>query len=157
MFFWGWNADYPDPENFLFLLAGPNGEVKYGGSNSANYDNPDFNRLFKQVESMPNGPERMRLLTEMIDVAQQDAPWSWGYHPVSYGLFHSWYKNTKPMTISKNRLKYKRIEPSARETKRATWNSPVWWPVVAGIVVLIASAVPAVATVRRRERKVELE
>ena len=30
IFFWGWNADYPDAENFLFLFYGPNGKVKHG-------------------------------------------------------------------------------------------------------------------------------
>ncbi|MDZ7585752.1 MAG: ABC transporter substrate-binding protein, partial [Thiobacillus sp.] len=45
LFEWGWNADYPDPENFLFLLYGPHKKVGTGGENAANYDNPEFNRL----------------------------------------------------------------------------------------------------------------
>jgi ABC-type transport system substrate-binding protein len=36
---WGWNADYPDPENFLFLFYGPNGKVRHGGENASNYAN----------------------------------------------------------------------------------------------------------------------
>jgi oligopeptide transport system substrate-binding protein len=36
VFMWGWNADYPDPENFFFLLYGPNRKVD-GGENAANY------------------------------------------------------------------------------------------------------------------------
>ena len=40
IFFWGWNADYPDAENFLFLLYGPNAKAKTGGENAANYDSP---------------------------------------------------------------------------------------------------------------------
>ncbi len=28
IFLWGWNADYPDAENFLFLLYGPNAKAK---------------------------------------------------------------------------------------------------------------------------------
>ncbi len=31
IFSWGWNADYPDPENFLFLLYGGNGVVESVG------------------------------------------------------------------------------------------------------------------------------
>ena len=46
IFQWGWNADYPDPENFLFLLYGPNAKVVSGGENTANYANPEFDRLF---------------------------------------------------------------------------------------------------------------
>jgi len=155
--FWGWNADYPDSENFMFLLAGKNGGAKFGGPNSANYDSPEFNRLFDQMESMADGPERDVLIARMIDIVRVDAPWSFGYFPVAYGLYHDWFKNIKPMTISKGHLKFKRIEADRREVQRAAWNEPIWWPVIVGIGVLIVAAIPAVITVRRREQEVELE
>ena len=52
MFFWGWFADYPDPENFLFLLYGPNSRTGSGGSgvNSTNYNNQRFNDLFNEMK-----------------------------------------------------------------------------------------------------------
>ncbi len=95
MFSWGWNADYPDPENFLFLLDGEQATVKNKGAgiNYANYDNPEFNRLFKQIKTMSNGPERLELIRQMVRIAQQDAPWSWGFNPKSLALYHSWYHN----------------------------------------------------------------
>ena len=153
--FWGWHADYPDPENFLFLLYGPNGQVKHGGANHNNYDNPEFNRLFEQVESMQNGPERMALIDRMLEIARQDAPWLFGYHPVSFGLYHEWYTNTKPMTIGMNTLKYKKLDPELREKRRREWNKPIWWPVVLAFALLTVGAVPAVVTVWKRERGVE--
>ncbi|MCP4570342.1 MAG: peptide ABC transporter substrate-binding protein, partial [FCB group bacterium] len=153
--FWGWHADYPDPENFLFLLYGPNGKVKHGGENAANYDNPDFNRLFKEMESMPNGPERMHIIDRMQEIALADAPLIWGYHPVSFGLYHAWYSNTKPMTIGGNTLKYKRLDPTLREQKREEWNRPVVWPVIIFLTLLSLSLLPAIYTVWSREKKVE--
>jgi oligopeptide transport system substrate-binding protein len=50
LFFFGWNADYPDPENLLFLLHGPQGKVKFNGQNAANYDNPEYDALVRAHE-----------------------------------------------------------------------------------------------------------
>ena len=47
IFMWGWVADYPDPENFLFLLWGPHGaQSKSDGPNTANFANPRYDELF---------------------------------------------------------------------------------------------------------------
>ena len=55
--FWlGWLADYPDAENFLFLLYGPNGKTKHDGENTANYANPEFDKLFAQMKTLDDGP-----------------------------------------------------------------------------------------------------
>jgi ABC-type dipeptide transport system, periplasmic component len=84
MFMWGWNADYPDPENFLFLLYGKNAKAINGGENAANYQNAEFDRLFEQVSTMENTPERQALINEMVSISQQDAPWIWGFHPKAF-------------------------------------------------------------------------
>jgi ABC-type transport system substrate-binding protein len=57
--FWlGWNADYPDAENFLFLLYGPNGKTKFDGENTSNYANAEYDRLFAQMKSLDDGPAK---------------------------------------------------------------------------------------------------
>jgi hypothetical protein len=56
LFYFGWNADYPDPENFMFLLHGKQGKVKHSGENAANYENPEYDRLFERMKAMENGP-----------------------------------------------------------------------------------------------------
>jgi len=87
---WGWRADYPDPENFLFLLYGPNAKVRSQGENAANYENPRFDALFRKMENTPNSPERNTIIREMLAILREDAPWIWGYHPVDYGLYQGW-------------------------------------------------------------------
>ncbi|MCY3019953.1 MAG: ABC transporter substrate-binding protein [Planctomycetota bacterium] len=150
----GWLADYPDPENFLFLLYAPNGKLRSQGENAANYDNPRFNELFRKMENMTNSPERLAIIREMLSVAREDAPWIWGYHPIDYGLYHEWHRNAKPMAFAFNTLKYKRIEPQLREQRRAEWNEPITWPLWIGLAVLIAGAIPAAIVVYRREKGV---
>ncbi len=81
LFEWGWNADYPDPENFFFLLYGPHKKVGSGGENAANYDSPEFDRLFEQMKDMDNGPARQQVIDAMLDVVRRDAPWIFAYHP----------------------------------------------------------------------------
>jgi len=152
IFEWGWNADYPDPENFLFLLYGPNQKVDVGGENAANYRNPDFDRLFERMKDMDNSPERQAVIDEMIKLARVDAPWIFAFHPKSFGLRHGWVKNTKPNLMAHNLLKYRRVDPEARAAYQAKWNQPVWWPLGVTLLLLAAVIWPAVAAYRKRLR-----
>tara|TARA_R110002095_G_scaffold100521_6_gene88402 strand:+ start:4406 stop:6514 length:2109 start_codon:yes stop_codon:yes gene_type:complete len=152
IFGWGWNADYPDPENFLFLLYGPNAKIVSQGENASNYQNPEFDDLFVRMRAMPNGPERARIIDQMVEIARRDAPWIWGFHPKAYSLYHSWYGNAKPNLMARNTLKYKTIDPQLRLEARRRWNKPIVWPVVLVFVVLFVSAIPAYRTYRARQR-----
>ena len=156
MFSWGWNADYPDPENFLFLLFGGNATINTNGSgiNSANYDNPEFNRLFTQMKTMQNGPERLAIIQKMIQIAQQDAPWIWGFNPKSLALYHSWFKNVYPNALANNTTKYKRIDMEERYQKQQQWNNPVIWPLILVLLVLLISIWPLSNAYKKRQSTV---
>jgi hypothetical protein len=119
--------------------------------NTANYDNPRFNELFRKIENMSNSPQRALLIQQMLAIAREDAPWIWGFHPVEYGLYHEWFKGSKPMCYGGNTLKYKRIDAQLRERRRAEWNQPIAWPLWAGLALLILGAIPAAVVMYRRE------
>jgi len=153
IFMWGWNADYPDPENFLFLLYGPFGKVEKNGENAANYVNPEFDRLFDRMKNMASGPERQVLIDEMVELVRNDAPWIWGMHPKDFGLYHAWYLNAKPNLMSHNTLQYKRIDPGLRSQRRAEWNRPIMWPLVVLAVGSVLLLIPAFMVYRRSERQ----
>ena len=151
IFEWGWNADYPDAENFLFLLYGPQSKVRNSGENAANYDNAEYNQLFEQMKNMDDGPQRQLIIDRMLEILRHDAPWLWGYHPKDYGLYHSWYQNIKPNRISNNNLKYLKIDTTLRAQKRREWNEPVLWPIALLLVIVVLSLFPAIAAFRRHE------
>jgi len=153
LFFMGWNADYPDPENFMFLLHGPNGKVKHGGENAVNYDNPEFNRLFDQMKNMDNSPQRQFIIDQMIDIVRRDSPWLWGFHPKAFSLYHAWYQNAKPNLMANNSLKYKRIDPAMREARRSEWNAPIFWPLWLIGAVLLLATLPAIISYVRKEHR----
>ncbi|HEY0665432.1 MAG TPA: ABC transporter substrate-binding protein [Gallionella sp.] len=137
MFYFGWNADYPDPENFFFLLHGPQAKATHGGENAANYSNPEYDRLFEQVKNMDNGPERQAIIDRMLEILRRDSPWLWGYHPKNYVLQHGWLGNVKANVMANNKLKYWRIDAALRDAKRREWNQPVRWPLWLGAAALL--------------------
>ncbi len=153
IFQWGWNADYPDPENFFFLLYGINAKVGHNGENAANYQNDEYDELFNQMKSMENGEARQAVINDMVEIVRRDAPWLWGFHPVGFSLHHGWYKNSKPNLMANNTLKYKRIDPESRYEKQQQWNQAVWWPVVVIILILIFVILPAAISYRRNETR----
>jgi len=157
LFMWGWNADYPDAENFLFLLYGPNGKAKHGGENASNYTNPEFDKLFERMKYLDDGPEKEELIARMVSIVQQDAAWMFGYFPKSGGAYHQWVGNGKPTQMIRNHLQYMKIDPELRAHKIAEWNRPVWWPVLLAAALLVLLALPAWRMVRRRDRAVAVQ
>ena len=160
LFLWGWAADYPDPENFLFLLYGPNGKVKHNGENAANYSNKRFDALFEKMKVLPNGEERQKIINQMVELVRQDAPWIWGFHPLFFRLSHNWLAPTKPNELARNTLKYLSLDASKRKKLRYEWNQPVWGPLMIIGLVLFVSIIPVVIYYWRKEhtaiRKQEL-
>jgi len=137
MFYYGWNADYPDPENFLFLLHGEQGKVARGGENAANYANPEYDRLFEKMKNMANDAARQHVIDQMLEILRRDSPWLWGFHAKDYVLHHAWLKNSKPNKMANNNLKYLRIDTKLREQLRRKWNSPKIWPLALLALLLL--------------------
>lgn len=156
LFSWGWNADYPDPENFLFLLYGPNASIDtHGvGINSANYKNPVFDKLFEKMKTMKNTPERMEIIRQMIEISREDAPWIWGIHPKSLALFHAWYRNVVPNAMANNTLKYKRIDAALRVEKQKQWNQPVVMPLFIMVLFVLIMLFSLRRIYRHRQNRV---
>jgi ABC-type transport system substrate-binding protein len=66
-----WIADYPDGDNFMQLLYGPNS----GQSNNACYRSAEYDRRYEKSRLLPDGPERDRLYREMARIMEVDTVW----------------------------------------------------------------------------------
>jgi ABC-type oligopeptide transport system substrate-binding subunit len=148
----GWLADYPDPENFLFLLYGPESplECKCDGANNANYANPEYDELFRRMRVLQPGPERDQVVAQMIELFRRDAVWLYAYFPREIFLNNAWVYNTKRHGISKGTLKYIRLDTEMRARRRDAWNQPVTWPLFAAAALVVALLAPGIVAYRRR-------
>jgi oligopeptide transport system substrate-binding protein len=130
LFFFGWSADYPDPENFLFLFYGPNKNVLEGGPNVSNYQNKAYDMLYEKMREMDNGPARLKLIQEMDAILKADKVWIGGFYPLAYSLQHQWLEPRKPSGLINNTLKYVKLYPELRAKKQQLWNEPYRWPLL---------------------------
>jgi len=104
----GWIADYPDGENFLKLFFSLN---KCPGVNSANYENPAFDKLYEQAVVMPESPERTALYEKMAALVMEDCPWALLNYPLTYGLYQPWFQNYKPHEFPYANSKFYKVLP----------------------------------------------
>jgi len=152
LFLWGWVADYPDPENFMFLLWGPMSRTESQGPNTANFSNPEFDALFLEMRNRPNDGRRLELIREMRALLERERPWIELFHRESYGLYQPWMYNVKPLGMSFFTTKYRDLDPEERERLREEWNEPVLWPawVIGTLAVIVV--LPGIATFYRERQ-----
>jgi ABC-type transport system substrate-binding protein len=81
-----WNYDYPDAENGLQLLYGPN----CGSSNDGCFQLPEYDRLYEKAAALPPGPERTRVYGGMIRLVAAYAPWKSFVHRKRDQMVQPW-------------------------------------------------------------------
>ena len=151
--FWlGWLADYPDAENFLFLLYGPTGKTRFDGENTANYASAEYDRLFVQMKTLQDGPEKQKLIDQAVALVRQDAPWTMGFFPYASAAAQGWVHNHKAAVLIRDNGRYLRLDTQARVAKQAAWNRPVWWPLLLAAALLLALVWVGRRHLKQRER-----
>ena len=128
IFFWGWIADYPDPENFYFLLDGAMGQTASGGPNTANFADARFDAIFASMRNRPNDARRAEELAALRAIVEEERPWIELFHPEDYALLQGWLGNVKPTGLTVPVFKYYDVDPAMRAERRRAWNRPVRWP-----------------------------
>jgi ABC-type transport system substrate-binding protein len=106
-----WIADYPDAQNFLQLLYGPN----TGQSNEAEFKLAEYDRLYEKSLAYPDGEERNKLYREMNRLLIAYAPWRLGVHRVFNHLQYPWVKAYKKHPILYTNYKYLDIDVAAQQ------------------------------------------
>jgi oligopeptide transport system substrate-binding protein len=110
-----WTADWPDGQNFLALLYGPNAP----DLNDARFKLPEYDRLYERSLQMPDSPERNRLYREMTRLMLVYAPWrlltyrNWTY------LNYPWVLGYMKHPMYQTRLMYLDVDPAARRRAQA--------------------------------------
>ena len=105
----GWIADYPDGDNFVQLLYGPN----IGQSNPGCYESKAFDKFYQASRMLPNSLERNRLFLEMTRQMEVDAAWSLHVSRMRNELLRPWVKGYKKHPILQADYMYLDVEPHA--------------------------------------------
>jgi len=106
-----WIADYPDAQNFLQLLYGPN----TGQSNESEFKLPEYDRLYEKSQGLPDSPERNAVYREMNRLLLAYAPWRLGVHRIFNHLQWGWVKGYKKHPILYTNFKYLDVDVAAQE------------------------------------------
>jgi ABC-type transport system substrate-binding protein len=107
---WGaaWAADYPDGDNFMQLLYGPN----IGQSNNGCYASKAFDAFYDKAKNLPaDSAERNRLFLEMSRQMEVDGAWSLNETRVRNQVIRPWVKGYKKHPILHAEWIYMDLEP----------------------------------------------
>jgi len=98
----GWWADYPDAENFMQLLYGPNA----GQENQSRFKLAEYDRLYDEARKLPDGPERTALFGKMQRLMVAYAPMRLTLHTIDDHAWHARVLNYRAHPIRSFAFRY---------------------------------------------------
>ena len=101
---WGgaWHADFPEGENFVQLLYGPNA----GRGNHGCYQSPAYDALYRKAVALPPGEARNQLYGQMSRQMEADTAWSLHVSRVRNWLVRPWVLGFKKHPILQSDWQY---------------------------------------------------
>jgi oligopeptide transport system substrate-binding protein len=109
---WGsaWVADFPDGEDFMQLLYGPNTHE----SNNSCYQSAAFDKLFEAAQRIPDSPERTRLFDMMSRQMEVDGVWRMGVARYRNVLIYPWVLGYRYHPVMSAVYQYLNLDPAVR-------------------------------------------
>jgi ABC-type transport system substrate-binding protein len=144
----GWGADYPDPENYYFLLYSKN--FPPAGANYARYSNPEFDALYEKMAQMENTPERLELVHKMNQFIGEEAPMIFNFNKAYYVVVQPWAPRTHANMMMEGGVKYAIADPILRAQKQKEWNPQPKWPIALAVIGIAGLIGYGVRVNRRR-------
>ncbi|KAA0210692.1 hypothetical protein EDM80_13055 [bacterium] len=139
----GWVMDYPDAQNMLQLLYGPN---KPPGINSASYASPEYDRLYREMAILEEITEADRarkaeLIRLMHAELEKDCPWVVIQFSKVFSLYHSWYETPEPNAFAYTYIKFIHSDTPARARLATSWSEK---PVLPAVIMLLLLGIPMI-------------
>jgi ABC-type transport system substrate-binding protein len=144
----GWGADYPDPENYFFLFYSKN--FPPSGKNISRFKNDEFDRLFEQMATMEDSPERLKIVHRMNDILIEECPILLNFHKAYYTVRPPWTVLTHRNSMLEPGLKYWTVDHAVRAKSRREWNGRPLWPLGLAAGLLVAGVAYGVAWNRKQ-------
>ncbi len=118
----GWIADYPDPENYLFLLDSSSGLLNYG-----EYANPEFDALLAQAASMTDLEARSQVLTEAEAILVRELPLIPTTFSVSNALVGPHVQGYEDNLVNIHRTRFMSIDENLRPQQEGVVDQIMRW------------------------------
>ena len=110
LFFSGWEADFPDPANFLDVLLS---RKQWGANNDAFFSDPRVDVLLAEAAPLSDLARRYALYDAAERIIVDDAPWVFLYYPITYEIRQPWVHGYVLNPMRPARLDHVWLSPQA--------------------------------------------
>jgi ABC-type transport system substrate-binding protein len=113
MWYLAYSASTPDAKSTFDNLYGPNCGLK---GNLSCFQVDEFDRLFKQMEVLPHGPERTKIFQQMTRIFATYTPWKLNMHRIMVDMWYPYVIGfRRPLIQTENWWRFADIDLDAKK------------------------------------------
>ena len=106
----GYSASTPDGAGALGLAYGPG----KGEGNLARFENAEFDKLYRQQQVLPDGPERLAMMQQLVKIMVAYMPYKFATHRLRTDMMQPWLLGYRRHPIARDFWKYVDIDTTQR-------------------------------------------